>query len=366
MQQFAEIKEITGIEDTWMDNIQEQARKILDNAFIQDCGIQGIKRYENMLGLMPDIAASLDNRKQDVLMHMNNKPPYTYRTFIKKLELLYGAGNYKVSGELEKYTIDVVIHSELCGQKKVLETMLGWFLPVNMEFTAKNEVLRYFKIHILEEMDVTKIRLHTHLNFWGCKILNGTKLLDGSAFIDAEKRYNLVLGIKNGIKFRISENMDTDRVYIDILSCFNVRERINGLKTVFQLGRSGFWFHGSNDIQGGYKMPLRMEMPVKASMVQDMDAVSLANGIIKLQAEEKTGTALGLKATINYWQDSSKPQAVKEQALKAQTSYMAEVHVSETAGDVTITYRRHLHYLDGSKCLDGTQPLDAFYKKEDI
>ena len=359
MQQFAEFKEITAAEDPWMDNIQEQAGKILDNAFIQDCGIQGIKRYENMLGIMPDMAESLEERKHAVLMHLNNKPPYTYRTLLKKLEVLYGAGNYEVSGDLTRYMVNVRVHSELRGQKKVVETMLGWFLPVNMEFTAVNEVLRHFIINMLEEMDVTKIRLHTQLNFWGCDILNGTRLLDGSVLVDAKKRYNLVLGIKNGIKFNISENMGTDRVYINILSCFNVHENINGLKAVFKLGCSGLWF--PVNVPGGYNMPLKVAMPVKANVVQDMDTASLANGIIKVQAEEKTGVAAVSRAAVNFWQDGSKGKA-----LTAGTMHMVAARVSETLGDVTITYRRNLCYLDGSGPLDGSRLVNAFYGKEDI
>ena len=358
MQQFAEFKEITAAEDPWMDNIQEQAGKILDNAFIQDCGIQGIKRYENMLGIMPDMAESLEERKQAVLMHLNNKPPYTYRTLLKKLEVLYGAGNYEVSGDLSRYIINVRVHSELRGQKKVVETMLGWFLPVNMEFTAVNEVLRHFIINMLEEMDVTKIRLHTQLNFWGCDILNGTRLLDGSVLVDAKRRYNLVLGIKNGIKFNISENMGTDRVYINILSCFNVHENINGLKAVFKLGCSGLWF--PVNVPGGYNIPLKMSVPVKASVLQDMDTVSLANGIIKVQAEEKTGVAAVSRAAVNFWQDGSKRK------LTAGTMHIVAAKVSETVGNVTITYRRNLCYLDGAEPLDGSRLVNAFYKKESV
>ncbi|MDE7052204.1 MAG: phage tail protein [Lachnospiraceae bacterium] len=80
------------------------------------------------------------------------------------------------------------------------------------------EYIISFIIHMPEEMDVTKIRLHTQLNFWGCDILNGTRLLDGSVLVDAKKRYNLVLGINNRLKFSISENIDADRVYINYIT----------------------------------------------------------------------------------------------------------------------------------------------------
>ena len=38
---------------------QAEKGKILDNAFIKDCNIQGIKKYENMLGTMPDMASGI-------------------------------------------------------------------------------------------------------------------------------------------------------------------------------------------------------------------------------------------------------------------------------------------------------------------
>ncbi len=365
MRQFAEIKEITEAEDIWMDNIQEVAWKILDNAFIQDCDIQGIKKYENMLEIMPDIAASLENRKQDVLMHINNKPPYTYRTLLKKLEVLYGNGNYDVSGNLGKYTIDVVIHSELCGQKKVLETMLGWFLPLNMVFTAKNEVLRHFKIYILEEMDIIKTSLGAQVNFWECDILNGTRLLDGSVFVDAKKRYSLVLGIKNGIKLHTNENIDADRVYINILSCFNVFENISRVNTAFWLGCSGLWCSGSGNVPGEY-MPLKITLPVKASVVQDMAISSLASNSIKACIEEKTGIKTVSRASINFWQDSRQTPGGMCQGIHASTRYMAEAFIFETIGDVTITCRRNLYYIDGTEPLDGSRLVNAFYGKENI
>ncbi len=228
------------------------------------------------------------------------------------------------------------------------------------------EYIISFIIHMPEEMDVTKIRLHTQLNFWGCDILNGTRLLDGSVLVDAKKRYNLVLGINNRLKFSISENIDADRVYIKILSCFIVHESINRLKAVFQLGCSGFWFPVNGNVPGGYNMPLKIAVPVKARVLNDMDITSLANGIIKACTEEKTGMALDLKASVNFWQDGRQPQDSKGQVLTAQTRHMAEAHVSERIGGVTITYRRNLCYLDGSGTLDGSRLVNAFYGKEDI
>lgn len=251
-------------------------------------------------------------------------------------------------------TLDVAAVSEVLDRLKQSHTIYKIEDLIQVVIDSRN----------LEEFLFRDINQKFAINFWGCDILNGARLLDGSVLVDAKKRYNLVLGINNRLKFSISENIDADRVYIKILSCFNVHENINSLETVFKLGCSGLWF--PVNVPGRYNMPLNMSVPVKASVVQDMDAVILANGIIKVQAEEKTGVVLDLKASVNFWQDGRQPQGSKGQVLTAQTRHMAEAHVSERIGDVTITYRRNLCYLDGSEPLDGSRLVNAFYGKEDI
>lgn len=253
-------------------------------------------------------------------------------------------------------TLDVAAVSEVLDRLKQSHTIYKIEDLIQVVIDSRN----------LEEFLFRDINQKFAINFWGCDILNGARLLDGSILVDAKKRYNLVLGIKNGIKFNISENMDTDGVCIKILSCFNVCESINGLKMVFMFGCSGFWFPVNGNVPGGYNMPLKIAVPVKARVLNDMDITSLANGIIKACTEEKTGMALDLKASVNFWQGGRQAQGSKGQVLTAQTKHKAVARVSEKIGDVTITYRRNLCYLDGSGLLDGSRLVNAFYGKEDI
>lgn len=349
------------------DEMRKWAEGLKDEINPQTC-TWSIGIWEWVYGIETDEALQLEYRRQRILAKILWTKPVNPEVIRRGVVKITGC-DVDITDFAGPYRFALKIHMQEDGEtlpyglvREYIQTVkpshlaafLTWMFLVVIDSTQLEQFL-----HPL-------VQMHWYIPFWGCKILNGTKFLDGSALLNAGRRYRLVLGIKNGIKLSISESMDTDRVYIDILSCFNVHESINSLKAVFGLGRSGFWFPGSGNVSGGYNMPLKMSVPVKARAVQGMDAVSLANGIIKLQAEEKTGAALGLKASVNYWQDGREPQAVKGQALKAQTKHMAEMNVSEAVGDVTITYRRHLHYLDGSKCLDGTQRLDAFYGKEDI
>lgn len=298
MQQFSEIKEIMKTEDIELDIANKYLEKILDDAFIKDCSENGIKRYEDILKIVPNATDSLEARKLSVLRKWNNVLPYTYRMLLKKLEVLYGVGNYEVLGDLQRYKICVIVHSELRGQKKTVETMLDDLLPMNMMFSAKNEVLRYFSVNILEEMNVSAVKIRIQCFFWSCNILNGAKFLDGSALLNARKRYDLILGIKNSIKINIKENVNSGGLFFNIPSCFVVSEKV----------------HSANVIK---------------------NAINFIEIIYSAKASIKT-------------------------------THGTVVRTHERIGDVTITYRRNLHYLDGTERLDGSRLLNAFYGKEMI
>ncbi len=217
-------------------------------------------------------------------------------------------------------------------------------------------------IKIPEEINITKIHLKAQVSYWGCKLVNGTKLLDGSVLVNAHRRYNLVAGIKNNIKAHIKEKIYTGRLYINILPCFNVHENFNGLKAAFGLGGFGFWFFGK--VSEKYKMPLKISVPVYFNIKQDINAVCIVNGGIKVNTEEKTDILVDLRNAINFLYGCH--QETYNTGTVIKNRHRLVVNTQMAAENVTITYRRNLHYIDGSKRLDGSSLLNAFYGKEEV
>ncbi len=271
------------------------------------------------------------------------------------LETLFGKGKiaswYEYGGQ--PYHFRVSVHgSPVKDTHNKFKEMLKYVKATRSVLDAVEYIIDFI-IRFPEEMDVTKIHMHTQLPFWGCDVLNGTRLLDGSAYVDGKRRYDLVLGIGNGIKIYIKEVMDTDRVCIKILSCFNVHESTSSLKAVFKLGCSGFWKFLNNDVH------LKMVLPVRTNVVQAMDVPCIANGSVKVHTKEEAGMASAYIAAVNFWEGSTGQVTVK-------VRHRATIRVHEAIGDVTVTYRRNLHYVDGAELLDGSRLLNAFYGKEDI
>lgn len=135
MQSFGEIQEIMGVEEKWMDKLEDGIRKIYDNAFIEDCDEYGIRKYENLLGILLEPEDKLDTRKLRVLTRWNSTIPYTYRTLIRQLNILCGVNNYDIDSDLENYMISFSIYGK--ADTSEIKQQLDRILPVNIAYDTR-------------------------------------------------------------------------------------------------------------------------------------------------------------------------------------------------------------------------------------
>lgn len=142
MQDFAEIQEIMKVENRETDQIDSNIRRVLDSGFIADCDEWGIQKYEQILGIVPDIGDTLELRKSRVMIHWNAFVPYTYRTLVKKLNAICGVNNYNISGDLENYMLNITTKMDVPGQTKEVEEALAKMLPENIAYSLNNKLLR--------------------------------------------------------------------------------------------------------------------------------------------------------------------------------------------------------------------------------
>lgn len=139
MQDFAEIKAIMQTENPELDQSWLDIQIPLSDAFIMDCDEYGIKKYETLVGIIPNPEDTLDERKAKVIVWWNNFIPYTYRVLVRRLNELCGADNYDISGNLENYELILKINLMLGGQVQSLEHLIIQILPMNINCNVKNE-----------------------------------------------------------------------------------------------------------------------------------------------------------------------------------------------------------------------------------
>ena len=134
-QSFGEMQEIMRVEEKWIDKMESHIGKIYDNAFIEDCDEYGIRKYEKLLGILSDTEEKLATRKLRVRVGWNYTIPYTYRTMIRKLNLLCGVNNYDIDADLENYKISFSIYG--ATDTEGIKSFLDRILPQNIMYDVK-------------------------------------------------------------------------------------------------------------------------------------------------------------------------------------------------------------------------------------
>lgn len=218
MQNFAEIKQITKVEQKETDTLDYEIGRILDNAFIQDCDEYGIEKYEYTLGITPSNGDKLDVRKMRALARWNNSLPYSYRILIRKLDILCGVGEYLIEDDSKHYALRLRTYFEDKWKVNELREVLEQMLPVNIVLDYLNTIIHNEKISIsgTEKILFQRICLKLHLKEKNkevlaitlrttCKISDNEQLeaivikkkndwyLDGTFLLSGEKTLNAVV-----------------------------------------------------------------------------------------------------------------------------------------------------------------------------
>lgn len=142
VQEYREIKHIMNSEQPEIQKLEDETEIIKNNQFILSCDINGIARFENLLGITPKPDDSLDARKSRVITRWNDSIPYTYKGLKEKLNVMCGEGNYLLIPSFNEYGLEIVVSLPLSGQADELDYMLSYMIPANIVVTSRNNMVR--------------------------------------------------------------------------------------------------------------------------------------------------------------------------------------------------------------------------------
>ena len=142
VQEYREIKHIMNSEQPEIQKLEDETEIIKNNQFILSCDIDGIARFENLLGITPKPDDTLDARKSRVITRWNDSIPYTYKGLKKNLNVMCGEGNYLLIPSFNEYGLEIVVSLPLSGQADELDYMLSYMIPANIVVTSRNNMVR--------------------------------------------------------------------------------------------------------------------------------------------------------------------------------------------------------------------------------
>ena len=142
MQEYVEMQQIMNSEQPEIQKLEDETEIIKNNQFILSCDIDGIARFENLLGITPKPDDTLDARKSRVITRWNDSIPYTYKGLKEKLNVMCGEGNYLLIPSFNEYELEIVVSLPLSGQADELDYMLSYMIPANIVVTSRNNMVR--------------------------------------------------------------------------------------------------------------------------------------------------------------------------------------------------------------------------------
>ena len=132
MQVLKEMTVIMETEQVEIDRLWSNAENTLADQFIQEATVNGVKRWESMLGISPKDTDSLDERKFRILTMLNHELPYTLRKLEQALTNLCGAGEFSIDLQAKDYRIDVKLALDNKNNYQDVVTLLKKMIPANM------------------------------------------------------------------------------------------------------------------------------------------------------------------------------------------------------------------------------------------
>jgi len=105
--------------------------------FIADATVNGVKRWEKILGIKPKVTDRLEDRKFRILARLSEQLPFTLKTLEQQLISLCGEGNFKIEVDNQNYL--VIVRLALTSQEVLnnLAALLNRIVPANMVIDLK-------------------------------------------------------------------------------------------------------------------------------------------------------------------------------------------------------------------------------------
>lgn len=132
IQEYEEIKEILKSEESEIDALNIETKRLLNNQYIAYCDTLGIRRFEKLLRIRACEGANLDERIAKVEAVWTDTIPYTYVYLLKRLDTLCGRNGYTSELLHNIYQLNVIISLPKRELQREVISMLKRGVPANI------------------------------------------------------------------------------------------------------------------------------------------------------------------------------------------------------------------------------------------
>lgn len=248
LRNYTELKELYGREEEELRLLYGHIDTLWTVSLIKEADLQGIIRYEKLLGMPSNNRLSLEERRANVLIKWNRLLPYTLRRLVEQLALWSGDEPFVVdTSRYKEYALRIEVFNQsqaaLRGIKETAEEMI----PANLllylfgRYPAEYEVPTHYDNAVHFQSD-----FHPRYNLPFLRLdrtwkLNHGRFLSGYDSGDILDFYPVKLLIRSGITTNIvtAQQMRTNwenRVAVTVENNLNLKtEAVQENRTAEQL-----------------------------------------------------------------------------------------------------------------------------------
>lgn len=317
---------------------------LMDNGFIHTADLQGIRRWEQLLGISGAME-EMESRRASVLAAWNRTVPYTMARLYEYLDALAARKDYHIRVSEEQCSLELLVEDLPDGTIWAMHDLVRVMLPANMVFILANRIPWEATVSCRTDASMRVLG-----SFWArCNVM--PNLLDGTTFLDGA--YCLDGSISG-------QGIDFYPVVLRIIAGAEWRTERAGTAVASLLFRPEIPIEIKNDAA------LRIWGAARAK-TQIINRFFLYGSVHK---KIQNGSQLVMQGTVKEHMDTEAlPQFIAETEVKIaqESALQAEGFVDcEVKTDGTLIVEKDLWILDGSVMLDGSRILDAEIYEEEI
>lgn len=160
--------------DTELREFLVYMKAILDNFFIQTCDLKTIEYWERLLDIVLFGDETIEERRQNILLYLNNQNPTTEPFVRQKLTEIFGEDNYRLWLDVENghpYDLHIEFYDTPLDNIKRFMLWFNKMCPAHLVLNAE---------HIEKAETEFEIYTHAESGFWNdaqISFSTGTEML---------------------------------------------------------------------------------------------------------------------------------------------------------------------------------------------
>lgn len=335
MRGFQELKEINNAEEIELQRLYQCCDGLWADGFIQSATIQGVKRWESLLGIRPYPNDSLTERQAAVLLKWNQQLPYTLLRLQERLEAAVGSGGYELYARYREYILELTVIDQTYRVLQKVHEMTREMIPANLIFLFAGKYPGQIPVDVtvgsglkfISDFYARYNREFLYLD--GTWNLDGTYLLNGYKEVVGLDLYPLELKLRSNLPAR---NAADSRAFEVIMKAVKEMKVQSGLL-------------------------LRVSVPMETKI----GAHQRIRGHTGITADTKTQMAYrsDAAASSGTWTELILRSEEAAATTTESASRISQQVSAEPEVMCRLSVEKDLWYLDGTYLLDGTKLLDA-------